>query len=98
MSRSLAILAAVVVTFLWSTSYILNKAAFDAGVGPLTLAGLRYFVAAISLGLAHLLQQKGRRGQQGSVSRGSHVGQSICFLGLLVTLRHRGCSTSGNGM
>lgn len=56
MSRWRAILTALFVTFLWSTSYILNKWAFAEGIGPLTLAGLRYGVAAVSL---LLIQRKG---------------------------------------
>lgn len=61
MSRWSAILTALFVTFLWSTSYILNKWAFATGVGPLTLAGLRYGVAALSL---TVIQRKGARGQR----------------------------------
>lgn len=36
-------------TVLWSGSYIVNKVAFQDGVGPLTLAGLRYLLAALLL-------------------------------------------------
>ncbi|HLO02447.1 MAG TPA: DMT family transporter [Symbiobacteriaceae bacterium] len=61
MSRWSAILTALFVTFLWSTSYILNRWAFNTGIGPLTLAGLRYGVAALSL-LA--IQRKGTGGQR----------------------------------
>lgn len=51
----LAIGAAVLVTLLWSTSYILNKFAFQQHIGPFTLAGLRYSVSAITLVLIRLI-------------------------------------------
>ena len=44
-----ALLMAVVTTLLWSGSYILNKFAFQDGVGPLTLSGLRYLIASLFL-------------------------------------------------
>lgn len=47
--RSSAILTAVLTTWLWSGSYILNKLAFQGGIGPLTLSGLRYLIAALVL-------------------------------------------------
>lgn len=49
-----AVLLALFVTFLWSTSYILNKWAFAEGIGPMTLAGFRYALAALTLGLVRL--------------------------------------------
>lgn len=49
MPRWIAVSLALFVTFLWSTSYILNKWAFAEGIGPLTLAGLRYSLAALTL-------------------------------------------------
>lgn len=49
MSRMLAVVAALFVTLLWSTSYILNKWAFAEGIHPFTLAGLRYAIAALTL-------------------------------------------------
>ncbi|MGN7312225.1 DMT family transporter [Alkalicoccobacillus gibsonii] len=48
-NKSVAIIVGVFVTVLWSSSYIVNAWAFDEGVGPLTLAGARYVVAAIVL-------------------------------------------------
>jgi drug/metabolite transporter (DMT)-like permease len=51
MTRWIAVGTALFVTFLWSTSYILNKWAFAEGIHPLTLAGLRYGVAAVTLAL-----------------------------------------------
>ncbi|SEK60797.1 DMT family transporter [Paenibacillus sp. OK003] len=47
--------AAVLVTLLWSTSYILNKIAFQDAIGPFTLAGLRYTVSTIILVLVRLI-------------------------------------------
>lgn len=47
--RRRAELMAVATTVLWSGSYIVNKVAFQGGVGPLTLAGLRYVLAALLL-------------------------------------------------
>ncbi len=45
-----ALLQAVFVTFLWSTSWILIKVGLnDLDLGPLTFAGLRYFIAALVL-------------------------------------------------
>ena len=52
-----ALLMAVITTFLWSGSYILNKLAFAGGIGPLTLSGLRYGLAGL------LLLCLGRRGK-----------------------------------
>lgn len=49
MPRWIAVALALFVTFLWSTSYILNKWAFAEGIGPLTLAGARYALAALTL-------------------------------------------------
>jgi drug/metabolite transporter (DMT)-like permease len=47
--RWIAVMLALFVTFLWSTSYILNKWAFAEGIRPLTLAGARYTLAALTL-------------------------------------------------
>lgn len=44
-----AFVMAVVTTLLWSGSYILNKLAFQGGIGPLTLSGLRYLLASLFL-------------------------------------------------
>jgi drug/metabolite transporter (DMT)-like permease len=48
MKRQAQIMA-VITTLLWSGSYILNKLAFQGGIGPLTLSGLRYLIAALFL-------------------------------------------------
>ncbi|WP_159887351.1 DMT family transporter [Paenibacillus puerhi] len=47
--RPLAALAAIFVTLLWSSSYVLNQYAFAEGIGPFTLAGLRYALAAAAM-------------------------------------------------
>jgi len=54
MPRWVAVVAALFVTFLWSTSYILNKWAFAEGIQPFALAGLRYGIAAITLALVQI--------------------------------------------
>jgi len=46
--RLRAILEALLVTFLWSSSYILTKFGLT-DIEPLTLVGLRYLVASIVL-------------------------------------------------
>lgn len=46
--RSLAVLQALVVTFLWSTSWVLIKVGLE-DLPPLTFAGLRYGLAALVL-------------------------------------------------
>jgi drug/metabolite transporter (DMT)-like permease len=47
--RFFAVLAAILVTLLWSSSYFLNVVAFNEGISPMTLAGLRYTIAAVVL-------------------------------------------------
>lgn len=44
-----ALLAAFVATMLWSGSYVVNKIAFACGIGPFTLSGVRYGLAALLL-------------------------------------------------
>ena len=63
--RRRALLTAVVTTFLWSGSYILNKLAFQEGIGPLTLSGLRYLIASLIL---FLLGKGGRKAGGTAVS------------------------------
>lgn len=48
-SRSKAIVLAVLVTFLWSTSWILIKAGLRNNLPPVTFAGLRYSLAFLCL-------------------------------------------------
>lgn len=49
MSRAAASGQALLVTFFWSTSFIIAKWVFAEGVGPLTLTGLRYGLAVLVL-------------------------------------------------
>ncbi len=44
-----ALMMAVITTVLWSGSYILNKLAFQEGIGPLTLSAMRYLMASLLL-------------------------------------------------
>ena len=48
-SRLTAILQAVFVTFLWSTSWVFIKLGLRGDLPPLTFAGLRYFIAFLCL-------------------------------------------------
>lgn len=47
-SRTLAVLFALLVTFLWSTSFVIIKLGLN-DIPPLTFAGLRYFIAFVTL-------------------------------------------------
>ena len=49
MNRWIAFLAGIIVTVLWSSSYIINEWAFNQEIKPLTLAGMRYMIAATFL-------------------------------------------------
>jgi drug/metabolite transporter (DMT)-like permease len=53
--RAAATLVAVVVTLLWSSSYILVKIGLQ-DLPPLTFAGMRYFIGFLSLAALHRLQ------------------------------------------
>jgi len=55
--RLLAILQALFVTFLWSTSWVLIKIGL-ADIPALTFAGLRYFLAFLILGVFHVLRKE----------------------------------------
>jgi drug/metabolite transporter (DMT)-like permease len=48
-ARAFAALQALMVCFVWSTSFIVTKWLYRDGVGPLTLTGLRYGLAALAL-------------------------------------------------
>ena len=54
-ARTTATLVAVLVTLLWSSSYILVKIGLQ-DLPPLTFAGLRYFIGFLSLAGLHVLQ------------------------------------------
>jgi drug/metabolite transporter (DMT)-like permease len=68
---------AVLTTVLWSGSYILNKLAFQGGVGPLTLAGIRYTLAAA------LLLALGRAGRRRARQTPRLAFGTVLLLGLL---------------
>jgi drug/metabolite transporter (DMT)-like permease len=74
--HSRAILQALLVTFLWSTSWILIKFALDE-IPPITFAGLRYSLAFIIL-LPGLWK---RKDQVGGMNR--KTWQRLCILGLV---------------
>lgn len=71
-----ALILAVVTTLLWSGSYILNKLAFQGGIGPLTLSGLRYLIASL------FLFSVGNHRRQQKAIRSLPVG-TVILLGLL---------------
>lgn len=48
-NRFIAVLQALFVTFLWSTSWVLIKIGLKADLPPVTFAGLRYTIAALCL-------------------------------------------------
>lgn len=48
-ARILAALQALVVCFVWSTSFIITKQLYRDGIGPVTLTGLRYTLAGLAL-------------------------------------------------
>jgi drug/metabolite transporter (DMT)-like permease len=47
--RLVAVAQALLVTFIWSTSFVITKWVYALGVQPLTLSGLRYGLAVILL-------------------------------------------------
>lgn len=87
--RGLALLEAVVVTFLWSSSYVLVKFGLR-WMTPLTLVALRYIVASLILLAAALVRgETAPLGEPGVLLRlgflglsGIAVGQGLQVLGL----------------
>jgi drug/metabolite transporter (DMT)-like permease len=75
--RGTAILLAVLVTLLWSSSYILIKIGLE-DLPPLTFAGLRYFVGFLAMVALHRLQ--GRRLPRGL---GRSTWRALIALGLI---------------
>ncbi|WP_172252115.1 DMT family transporter [Saccharibacillus deserti] len=51
LKRMLALSMAVLVTWIWSSSYFLNVYAFEQGIGPFTLSGLRFLIGSAVLGV-----------------------------------------------
>ena len=64
--RRKALWMAFATTLLWSGSYILNKLAFQGGVGPLTLSGMRYLLAGAILLLLQAGKGRGRARESGA--------------------------------
>jgi drug/metabolite transporter (DMT)-like permease len=60
-SHARAVLSGLLVTFLWSTSFVIIKWGLRASFPPLTFAGLRYFLAFVCLAPFVLLSGKRRR-------------------------------------
>lgn len=78
MPRWLAVSIALFVTVLWSSSFILNKIAFAEGIRPLTLAGLRYSLAALTLGVFALWRRRqGRTAPARRLPLWNYVGLGI---------------------
>jgi drug/metabolite transporter (DMT)-like permease len=69
MQRSRAILLALLVTLLWSTSWVLIKLGLRQSLPPLTFAGLRYTLAFLCL-LPFVLFDRDRRTQLIRLERG----------------------------
>ena len=63
--KSAALLVALMVTVIWSSSFVIVKFALEA-LGPLTIAGLRYTLGAAAL-FPFLLF---RKGEKKPISRG----------------------------
>lgn len=80
-SRPVALALAVLVTFLWSTSWVLIKLGLDdLQLPPLSFAGLRYFLAALILLPLALPALSRRRPWRG----GGRLLGSVFVLGLLL--------------
>ncbi|GAX89042.1 DMT family transporter [Effusibacillus lacus] len=70
-NRLVAIGAGVFVTFLWATSYILNKLAFAEEIRPFTLSGLRYLIAVLALwAVASVTARAQRQNRDGAPGTG----------------------------
>lgn len=76
--RPLALAAALLVTFLWSTSWVLIKIGLDElDLAPLSFAGLRYFLAAallLPLALPGLRAARARHAGRGLLGRVAVLG------------------------
>lgn len=64
--RAVALLTAVFVTFLWSTSWVLIKVGLAADLPPLSFAGLRYALAVLCLAPFALGPAEARRQLRGA--------------------------------
>jgi drug/metabolite transporter (DMT)-like permease len=79
-SRNTAILLAVLVTFLWSTSWVLIKVGLRSSLPPITFAGLRYWLAFLVL-VPFVLLNPERRGEMQALGRADWLKFSL--LGVL---------------
>lgn len=79
-SRTTAILLAVLVTFLWSTSWVLIKIGLSPSLPPITFAGLRYWLAFLVLVPIVLLHPQ-HRSEVRALSKGDWLKFSL--LGVL---------------
>ncbi|SDD69573.1 Permease of the drug/metabolite transporter (DMT) superfamily [Paenibacillus sp. UNCCL117] len=106
MIRALSITAAVFVTLLWSSSYILNQYAFVEGVGPFTLAGMRYSAAALTLWVVlrlrdqkHVRRDGGHEAQsvhrEGSQEKWKLTWKNFLFLGITGFVLAQGLQYAG---
>ena len=78
--RLIAILQAVLVTFLWSTSWVLIKIGLRGDLPPITFAGLRYGLACLCLAPFVLLN----RGHREALSKLSpKIWQQLILLGIV---------------
>ncbi len=75
-----AILQALLVTFLWSTSWVLIKIGLRASLPAITFAGLRYTLAFLCL-LPFVLFNPARRNMIGGFSRANWL--QLAFLGIV---------------
>ncbi|NGZ75944.1 DMT family transporter [Saccharibacillus alkalitolerans] len=61
LKRMLAMSMAVLVTWIWSSSYFLNVYAFEQGLGPFTLSGLRFLIGSAVLAVILVPSYRRRR-------------------------------------
>ena len=79
-SHITAVLLALLVTFLWSTSMILIKFGFRTGLPPITFAGLRYGFAFLCLAVLILFNPTQRKAVR-AISRPTWL--QLIFLGII---------------
>ncbi|ASS73669.1 hypothetical protein CIG75_00880 [Tumebacillus algifaecis] len=77
MNRLVVIAVGVLVTWLWASSYIFNKFAFQDGVGPFMLAGMRYSVAVLTFVLFALFNRLRKRIKSGGLVERPRAGLSF---------------------
>jgi drug/metabolite transporter (DMT)-like permease len=75
-----AVILGLLVTFLWSSSYILIKIGLQSNLPPITFAGLRYTLAFLSL-IPWVVFNSTNRSQLSSISRSGWI--KLILLGLM---------------